>query len=168
MISLSKKVSQLLLLTHWKKLSGRFDNNIHPNRVKIFLFFPLQKLRSFSPKHGESSVTVTEEGGAVHLNYTLRTNPPPMSHNTKSHILYFAGWSCLHLQVLHKRGTDAQSTAILQSRHSLKPSILYMLTRTQKSQPVSKTIFRIFILKHTVAKEVLWKCSNTTVTIFNN
>jgi len=90
-----------------------------------------------------------------------------MLYNTKSHILYFVGWSCLHLQVQHKRGTDAQSKAILQSRHSSKPSLFYMLTRTQKTQQVSKTIFRIFILKHTATKEVWWKCSNTTVTIFN-
>jgi hypothetical protein len=78
-----------------------------------------------------------------------------MLHNTKSHILYFAGRSHLHLHVQHKRGIDAQSKAILHDRYSFTPSIFDMLARTQKTRPVSKTVFRIVILKHVAAKAVL-------------
>ena len=61
-ITLWKSITAVAITT-LKTLSGRFDNNIHPNMVKIFSSFPFPKPRSYSPWHGESSFMVTEERG---------------------------------------------------------------------------------------------------------
>jgi hypothetical protein len=163
-ITLWKRITTVATTT-LKKLSGSFYNNIHPNRVKITSIFPLHKPRSYSP-HGESLVMVTEEGGQFssstflgqthHLCYTiqnpvhyiLQAGPVFICKNNTKEVLM------PNLKLFYKVDTPLNS-------------IFYMLTRTQETQSVSKRIFRIFILKHMAAKEVLWKCSNTNVTTFN-